>query len=146
MAPSASDTPSSVLQQIQANQTRLNNLQTETSQATTGLGTLQTSITDISNKIDTYDIALQSLADTQTAQGDLIQKLNDKYTSMENHILRLCKHLEVPLQDSPITQDGRDVEMQDNTNSPSKQPMTQQPLTQQLPSKPPQGGPGGKSS
>ena len=82
MAPSASDVPSSVLQQIQANQTRLNNFQTETSQASTGLGTLQKSVTDISNKINTYGIAMQSLADTQTAQGGLIQTLNDKYTSM----------------------------------------------------------------
>ena len=118
----------SVLQQIQSNQTRLNALQTESGQTSTALSTLTSTVSDLSTKLESYDSALQSLADTQTTQGNLIETLTGKYASMESHILRLCKHFDVPLQD-PQPQltpqpDGGDVAMQDATST-TKTPITQ---------------------
>ena len=124
-AATASGLHPSVLQQIESNQKRLQNLQLDHENHTSTIGSIESSLTSITGRLTANESAITSLASTQESQGRLIETISNRQGILQNNISTLCRHfgLEVENPSPPSSPNDFDTVMEDaeSTSSPTQQ-------------------------
>ena len=77
-AAAPSGLPQSVLQQIESNQKRLNNLQIDHETYTTTIGSIEVSLNNINIRISASEGAITTLSSTKENQGRLVESISTR--------------------------------------------------------------------
>ena len=111
--------PSDWFQRLEANKRNIESINQTNEQHTRNMTALEDAMKNITTSVETHEKALATLADTQAAQGDLLTSLNKKQQSLERHMIRLCDHLQVPVETEP-TDPPLQATPTDNTVRPNE--------------------------
>ena len=133
--------PPSVLEQIASNQKRLESLQQDHDSNETTIGSIETSLTNITSRLSSNESAISTLASTQESQGRLIETIHTRQGVLQTHMTTLCRHFGLEVQPPNNQPNDTDTEMEDADASP---PLDHQDQQQQHQQKTPE-APGGEN-
>ena len=140
---------SATMKAIQEAQARLTNLQNANNANESTITAINSTLTTLTGRITGSENAIKQLADTQVQQSHLLTQLTNKQTHLETNLLTLCRHFDLPVQETPPPpslppsqppshpkDSNNDVEMQDRDghhlqDQEITQPSPQNPKQQQ---------------
>lgn len=115
-----------VLQQIQNNAARLQEISTANISRDNTLTNIGNSLEQLGRRLGATETAITHLTTTQTTQGELIQMINNKQGILENHLTRLCTHFGLSTSSPELSSESpSDVNMQDVDEAQDEAPVTQ---------------------
>ena len=101
----------SVLQQLDANQKRLNAIETEQNSRTSTFAQLDKTLNTLGTRISTNEHAIKKIFQAQLTQGSLIDTIHNKQNFLEGNMIKLCSHFGIAVDKPPDNKEASDMDI-----------------------------------